>query len=488
MPARLAIFEMFLRLRIALYLFAGLIGAALLSLPAAYYRVDHVSCANWPLGGVNAALAAVYVGSVALLAVCWLGFWSARPSLRLALFAGVLLHAVALLAPPFLSTDPLFYAAIGRAMAKYHASPYAPLHKALPLDDSLMRLLNADWQSGTSAYFFGWNELSRGIAWLAGDKLIFHLRLYQGLSLVGMATAAFLTGLAARVRDSKRAGSAAAAVLLCPLAVIEGTVSAHNDSLLALAVALFVFATSKDRPLAGFMATLLGLAIKASALLLLGFQAIAWMAGRLRLPLVRSLYAALLFLGISLLVFASGTFGILARLTAEIGRYTDLFSANSLQCERAVECALRWLLWKNRHFTASFAVGMVFRAAGALWLLYAALRAGRDKQLLPWLALGIFVYYLYFHAYVQAWYLLPLLPLLPFASARTRPAMTAACLTWVCHYAAVLPFNCRASTQEIWLERVAGLGFVLLFPSVLLLRRFDLITCRRFRSPSSMYR
>lgn len=485
MPARLAIFEMFLRLRIAFYLLVGLIGAALLSLPAAYYRVDRVSCNNWPLGGLNAALAAVYVGAVALLAVCWLGFWSARPSLRLALGAGVLLHAVALLAPPFLSTDPLFYAAIGRAMAKYHASPYAPLHTALPPHDSLMRLLNADWQSGTSAYFLGWNELSRGIAWLAGDNLIFHLRLYQGLSLVGMATAAFLTGLAAGSRDSKRAGSAAAAVLLCPLAVIEGTVSAHNDSLLALSVALFVFAISKHRPLAGFMATMLGLAIKASALLLCGFQAIAWMARRLPVQII---CAALLFLVIPLLVLAAGAFGILPRLTAEIGRYTDLFSANSLQCERAVECALRWLLWKNRHFTASFAVGLVFRAAGALWLLYAALRAGRDKQLLPWLAVGIFVYYLYFHAYVQAWYLLPLLPLLPFASARTRPAMTAACLTWVCHYAAVLPFNCRASTQEIWLERVAGLGFVLLAPSVLLLRRPDLVTCRRFRSPSSLYR
>src|SRR5262245_14330899 len=94
------------RSRLALYWLAGLVGAALLSVPAAHYRIDEVSCANWPPRFLNYALAAVYVSAVALLAVCWHGFFSARPRLRTVLCAGLAVHGVALLAPAFLSLDP----------------------------------------------------------------------------------------------------------------------------------------------------------------------------------------------------------------------------------------------------------------------------------------------------------------------------------------------------------------------------------------------
>ena len=467
--------------RLALHLLAGLLGAALLSLPGSFYRIDRVACANWPPSITNSALATVYVAAVALLAICWRGFWLARPSLRSALAAGALVHAVALLAVPFLSTDPLFYAALGRAMAKYHASPYAPLRFALPSGDPLLRLLSIDWQRGTSAYFPGWNELARGIAQLAGDDLLTHLRLYQLLGFLSMTAAAGLSGLAVGVRNPAHAGSAAAAVLFCPLAVIEGTLSAHNDGLLALLVALLVFATATQRPLIALLVAALALAIKASALLLFGFTAVALLAARWRLATAWLAVAALLLLATAI--------GLIPKFRLEIGRVTDLLNPQLLQCERAIECLPRWMLWRSRHFAAASAIGIAFRIAGALWLLYAAVRAGHEKRFLPWFATGIFVYYLYFHAYVQAWYLLPLLPLLPFSNARIRPAMAASCVTWICHYAVVFCVNCRASTAELWIERVLGVALVVLVPSVLLLREgWKRITCRRFRSPRSRYR
>ena len=169
----------------------------------------------------------------------------------MALVVGTLVHVVALLVFPFLSLDPLFYAATGHAMAKYHGSPYVPLRAVLPAADPFLLALSADWQAGTSAYFPGWHELARGIAWLAGDALPLHLKLYQALGLLTMVSTAALVGLAVRTTDARRAGSAAAVVLFCPLSVIEGTLSAHNDHLLALAVALLVLAAAKGRRLAG---------------------------------------------------------------------------------------------------------------------------------------------------------------------------------------------------------------------------------------------
>lgn len=448
--------------RLALRLLAGLVGAALLSLPAAYYRIDQVSCRSWPPPHVNEALAGVYLSAVLLLAVCWRGWGWARPQLRTALAAGTLVHAVALLAPPFLSLDPLFYAATGHAMAKYHGSPYVPLRAVLPAADPFLLALSADWQAGTSAYFPGWHELARGIAWLAGDALPLHLKLYQALGLLTMVSTAALVGLAVRTTDARRAGSAAAVVLFCPLSVIEGTLSAHNDHLLALAVALLVLAAAKGRRLAGW-AALTGLLVKASALLFVGFSAVAWLASRRRRGTLR--------LAIVLLLGLVAALRLMPGLVSEAGRFTDLFNPGTIQCERALECFPRWLLWCSRHPTAAFVVGLAFRLAGALWLVYAAVCAGRTGRLLPWLATGIFVYYLYFHAYVQSWYLLPLLPLVPFADARTRPAMCAACVAWICHYALLLPLDCQASATEIWIQRALELLLVIGPPTLLLWRR-----------------
>src|SRR3954470_16168886 len=96
----------------------ALAGAVTLWLPASPYRIAAAPCATWPApAGAGALYAAAYVVGVALLALGWLRAMQAaddeRWSLARALVLGAIVHAVALVAPPFASNDPLFYAAIG---------------------------------------------------------------------------------------------------------------------------------------------------------------------------------------------------------------------------------------------------------------------------------------------------------------------------------------------------------------------------------------
>ena len=453
--------------RRALYLAAGLaagiVGAGLISLPAQHYRVELTSCANWPAPLLSWGLSAVYLLAVGLLTLCWLGWWTAAPRFRTALGAGIVVHAVVLLAPPYLSLDPLFYAAIGRALAKFHGSAYVPLRSVLPPGDPILSRLSIDWQSGTSAYFPGWNELTRAVAVLGGESLTAQLRLYQLLGLLTMAAAAGIAGLAAEEHQAGSAGRAVAAVLLCPLAVIEATQAAHNDHLLALAVALFALATARRRPVLGLVAIALGLLVKASAVLFLGIALVAFLASRFRLTFIRLAIVAAALIG-GAVVFAAPLYAQLARFTPLLGGAVG----GPLYCARAVECIPRYLLYRAHYFVAGWGVGAAFRVTGALWLLYAGVRGGLDGRILPWSALGIFIYYTYLHAYWQGWYLLPLLPLLPFAGRRARPAMIAACVSSVGYYAVVLPFNCLRNPNLLLLESVLEAAIILAPPTVCL--------------------
>ena len=103
----------------------ALAGAVALWLPAFRFRIDAATCGSWPALAAGAGYALAYAVAVALLAAAWLGALRRDWSLGRALALGALVHAVAMVAPPFASNDPLFYAAIGRSMARFHASAEA---------------------------------------------------------------------------------------------------------------------------------------------------------------------------------------------------------------------------------------------------------------------------------------------------------------------------------------------------------------------------
>jgi hypothetical protein len=425
----------------------ALCGVALLAVPGLRYRIDGSSCASWPPVGQSLGYAAVYLLALLLLTVAWLGLVRRAsepggPSLRRVLVYAALVHAVALLVPPFLSDDPLFYAALSRVLAAFHGSAYTPLCQTLPAGDPFLTVLTPSWQCGTSAYFPGFHWLALAIGRLAGTSLTLHLRLYQ---LAGASLMLLTAWVAGAALAPTRLPPALGAALLAwnPIAVIEGTINAHNDALLALGCAGFACFVVRQRPLPALACLLACLAVKASAGLLLGMYGLSllfglvrrrWPAVSRRLPWALGVALAVALVAIALLRAPTGGLNM---FTALIGSPADPWD----YCTRSLECLprviLRWLLLRP---TAAWKVGLGFRALAAGWLLWCAWRA--ERRPLTWLATGLFIYYLLLHGWAQTWYLLPLLPLLPFASAATAPAMRTVCVSGCAYYGGYLIGGC----------------------------------------------
>jgi hypothetical protein len=469
---------------------------ALLLVPASVYRVDRLTedCSRWPSVGRSAALSAAYLAGVGLLTLAWRRAARARASMREVLLAAAAVHAIALVAAPFLSYDSVCYAAIGRAMSAFGGTPYAPLSAALPVDDPLYVALPAAWHHTPSAYWGGWNALSAAIARAAGTNLPLALHLFQLVGMAAILGAAWLTGRAvAEHRNDPDAGARAAAlVAFSPLALVEATFNAHNDALLALSVALGVLFIARGRPLMGLLAFGGGLAVKASALLVVGMQAVAAALARIPRRLSRLAFEPRLLVVAGLCAVAVGGLALYALLTrfptlhaftAVVGRPDELYP----HCTRSVECLPRAALHLGLDRPmAAFVVGLAFRAAGALWLLYAAWRAAlpwlsrtaslrttaspssATSESLGWLGTGLFVYYLFFHGFMQSWYLLSLLPLLPFATARMRPLMELFCTTSLAYYAIRLTLACESAPVPTVAKEISEAALVILPPAIAL--------------------
>jgi hypothetical protein len=452
----------------------ALAGAALLSLPASVYRVDRLgiaSCAGFPSPPVRLACAAAYGVAALLLALAWRE--SLRQELTLAQVFAIALpvHGLALLLPPFLSLDPMFYAAAGKALVR--AGPHVPIAYALP-GDPWLELLPASWREGTSPYFAGFDQLARAIAWIAGDRLWVALRAYQWIGLACMLAAA---APVARAFDEPRdRARAASLVILSPLAIIEATQSGHNDALLALTTAAFAWATMRARPRRALVALAAGLLVKASAAILLAIE----LARRAMRPMRASLTPRrVLAVGTLLVIATLAGFLVLERRAPDLQVFGALLGTpqDALQhCTRSVEClpraALHHLFGRPR---AAWTVGLAFRFLGGLWLIsvaaWAAARAEGPRRVLGFAALALFIYYLFFHGYMQSWYLLPLLPLAAFADARLQPAMCLAMTMAVLYYPLDLMLGCTTQPLLVGVREFCEAFSTVVVPAVYLAKR-----------------
>jgi hypothetical protein len=474
----------------------SLCGAFLVTLPGTWYRIDRARIDPWPDPAAHAGLWLLYLVGVALLAVSWIRI-AARfsekvsdrerkpPSLKLVLLLGTLPHLVALSGQPFLSEDPLAYAAFGRAAAIYQGDPQRPLDTVLPASDPFFRSVQPGWRNAPTAYSAGFNALAALIARIGGDDLHCQLRLYQGLGLASMLIVAGLAGVAAeraRTRGNSslsearqlsphaEGARAAALVIFSPLAIIEGTLSGHNDALLAVAVALAALCIVEGRRGWALVSLGSGLLIKDSAILLvvlyglhLFFSRTAWMVNR---RLRSAIYISLLTLAG---LVAWKLLPVIYEHSPQIANLVGRGHAPGEYCVRSIECLPRSLFyWIFGLPTVALVINLAFRTTAAIFIVYASYKSARQNRFLGWAAAFLFFYYLYLHAFSQSWYLLSLLPLMPYASDELRGAMCTFIVCLALYYAVDLPLSNGTFLRYAVAHAVEGV-IVIIPPTVVLI-------------------
>ena len=435
---------------------AALTGAALLVLVAERFRLDTTLCSGWPARVTGCAYGALYVVAVLLLAWAWKHGVHAM--------VVVAAHAISLLGMPFLSSDPLMYVAVGRALA-LGAPTSLDVTSALGADHPFLVPLVPAWRLGTSAYGPAWNGLASFIGHATKDNLVAALHAHQLIACLAILVGALIVG---RTRD------AFSTVALCPLAIVEATVGAHNDALLVPIAAVALVCWQGKRPLVAALVLCSGMLVKATAAIYAAPVLLALVLAGLPSPRARRLALAgiLPLAGVALLVMAQLADGPLDALARIVGRPDVPFD----HCTRSFECLPRIVFRFVLHMsTAAWATGIVCRLVGAAWLAYASLRAAetssREEQL-AWIVRGLFVYFLALHGWAQSWYALPLVVVLPamHGDTHTRPALSAYLVSSVCYYALVLPMSCLDNPLLVAFSDLAE-GLVTVVPPIVLLVR-----------------
>ncbi|MBU1174257.1 MAG: hypothetical protein KKH72_02560 [Alphaproteobacteria bacterium] len=470
------------------YFVLSALGALLYVASGSAFAIHEVRCVNWPPDATGWTAAALYGAGLAAMGAAWLGLVArtatgapAPGAFARSLIAAILVHAIVLAAPPFLSDDTLAYGAIG-ALAGLHGLPAESPLGALPEGDAYRLMISQypAWLSSPSTYGPLFNWLATLVVTIAGDNVLVCLRLFQLLASLAVVATALIASAAARdwCRNDPRRGDAAAMrltslrlVMFSPLALVEATGNGHNDALLALVVAAFALAIVNSRHAAGPALLAAGLLVKLSVLVPLGFYMAHWiaraMSGFPRSKRVLAAVGAALAAGILFWVvipYLGGTAGTVVRLFAPAADGAPF-------CTRALECPPRWLF----HFVlgwpdAAWLIGLVFRFGGLALLVSLAWRNRRLADPLPALACFILFYYLFFHAYMQAWYLLALLPLIVFLAAPLRPVAYAFILASLAQYGLDFAWACSKAMPWVIVRELGGVMIVLVPPLIALAR------------------
>jgi hypothetical protein len=132
---------------------------------------------------------------------------------------------------------------------------------------------------------------------------------------------------------------------------------------------------------------------------------------------------------------------------------------------RSPECVPRAIFQFALGMPATaWAIGLAFRVASALWMIWAAYRAVQSGDILRWLAIGLFFFLLLFQSRFQAWYVLLLVPLLPFCDERIGRAIRVYCVSAILYYAVRLPLNCDVAPLVVGAKELCELLIVTVPP------------------------
>jgi len=269
--------------------------------------------------------------------------------------------------------------------------------------------------------------------------------------------------------DPPRAAAIATTLVAAsPLAILEASLSAHNDAWMMLGVAMSTWLLVRGAPWVAVLvaATTLGIKLSGALPLVLVLGSVVGVALRRRVVLSPRVIAVIV---LGLLILAVG-------LVAT--KEADLFSRSSILTKQIVEKAVRvrateavprWLLERSGHSDAQHYLGLGFRVLGGVVLLVGVARAHVTGRILPQLAPCLFVFYVFTHALPYPWYLLVVLPVLPFCPLRWWRALVVGLVAYSLVWPVELAFSCGGITSlEFHVQGLVQAVIVLVPPCVML--------------------
>jgi Glycosyltransferase family 87 len=255
---------------------AGLVGLTLRLATGAVatpslVQLGHHALPGWLTGMLPASSPLTRISFTNLL-VAMLGCWAVvliaarRLPWKLAVGGIALLHVVALLAPPMLSTDVFNYIDYGRLGVVHAINPYDHGPAAAPFDPAFT-WTGPLWIHTPTVYGPVFTLLSYVIAPLGVAGALWSFKAIAALASIGIV---LCVAAAARAlgRDPVRP---ALAVGANPLIVLYAVAGGHNDLLMALGVAAGVLLVVRGRDFSGAGAALAGAAVKLTAIVAVPF-------------------------------------------------------------------------------------------------------------------------------------------------------------------------------------------------------------------------
>lgn len=308
------------------------------------------------------------------------------------------------LAPPLLSLDAFSYISYARLGAVEGLNPYEFPPAAIPDDEAAMRV--QDFRDAVSVYGPLFTLLSYPLGALGVPAALWSLKIAAGLAVAAIAA---LTARLASARGVEPR-AAAAFVALNPLVLVHVVGGAHNDALMSLLALLGVALIASARPLAGGVAIVGAVAMKAAGALVAPF-AVVGVAGPERGRLLAGIaIAAVVTAAAALAAFGTSALEALSVAGNNQSTVSRWSVPGTISRATGIDVdALRILLGA----TYAIAVLALLRwvALGGDWIRAAG-----------WAAFGLLVA----SAYMTPWYLIWLLPLAAISRDRVLAALTAA--------------------------------------------------------------
>jgi alpha-1,6-mannosyltransferase len=346
----------------------------------------------------RAGLLALAFAALALALI--VGRWRRALRMPIVVALSAVLLVVGVARWPRDSTDVWSYAAYGRMVSHYGASPY----RHVPVEysnDRAIRRVKPTWQNTSSVYGPVWNGISAGVVSVTQTHLQSTRIWFQTLAALSVFLSVLL--IARRTRSP----AAVALIGLNPLVIYDVVNGGHNDALVGLALLVGVLLASRERFKLAALAIALGALVKLVALL--GLVAlIVWIVRK------RGVRPAAIATGVGGGVIAAGY-----ALSGGFDALTPLREARLQMSRNSI-----WLLSNSEGRTNLFGLGRVqfshdfLQTATTLStimviVLAGVLMAGRLRDNTPTLVVGsAVVAYLLAGAYVLPWYAAWALPVL----------------------------------------------------------------------------